>query len=96
MESKARILKYQPEIKEDGTIFIDIPKQSRLLNVDYQNYKLTFWICVNDSYEKNGKNFKMVATGEYVPEIGHQFVKTVFIEGYVWHIWEHRYNKRDS
>lgn len=63
-----------------------LPIGHRLLKVGVQGDDICLWVMVDPDAELAPFNYQVIATGGEVPE-GAQYIDTVFMDIFVWHIY---------
>ena len=69
---------------------IETPIGAEIIKCDVQNEIITLWACVdeNNLEEKEIRLFHILATGEHFDKSRLQYIDSVFIGPYVWHVFE--------
>lgn len=86
MSEPHTIFKYQ--IVKPSDRIIAMPDGAVILSAQNQNDIITIWAMVNPENPKRPRVFDVVGTGGVVPDGIRQFIGTVQISGYVWHVFE--------
>lgn len=81
------IYKYELDVGDIQTI--SMPKGANILSTGTQEKKVFIWAGVNPYEEEEKRVFMIVGTGHstYNPDIV-KFIGTVFVDVFVWHIFE--------
>lgn len=68
---------------------VSLPDNSKVLHVGVQNDQIMLWALLQNTDNLNlvAKNFYVVATGGPVPETPTDYIGTVQIGVYVWHVF---------
>jgi len=85
---KYRIYKYP--VKVTATQTIEVPAESELLDMQFQNGELQMWVKIptQPSLENPWRiSLAIVGTGHEVPQDAIRHITTVQSQGYVWHIF---------
>jgi hypothetical protein len=81
-----RIWKYKLEITDKQEIWM--PEGAKILHVDNQYGDLCLWTLVDDEQNNEERTLIIVGTGRRVPDYPTNFIGTVVIESFVWHVFE--------
>ena len=93
------VLKYKLDIDtclSFGNV-LEIPKNSKILDIQYQDKNIVMWCLVDLQFEheKVKRVFEIYGTGDIVAEKNYKYLKTLQSEtsyivgsGLVWHIFE--------
>lgn len=80
------IWKFQPAIEPSVTIMM--PKGAQILHVGSQHGVLTMWALVNTLEPLEQRFFHIYGTGELMYGYPGQYVGTVIMKQFVWHLFE--------
>ena len=86
-----KIFKY--EIKISDISYVELPKDSKILKYGEQNCSIYLWAIVDTEKELVNKRFHILGTGTALPRsfiVNTNHCDTVFIGGFVWHIFEEK------
>lgn len=68
---------------------IEMPKFSKILSVDVQRGKIRMWAaCDPDQDSREIRTFEVIGTGNEVLGLPRDFLGTVIIDPFVWHVFE--------
>jgi hypothetical protein len=80
---------YKYEIPVQSTFELVLPRPSIILSVQEQNGKICLWALVDsNTKETEIRRIHIVGTGYKFPLTSLQFIATVQLGVYVWHIFE--------
>lgn len=79
------IWKYELEITDEQTI--NIPEGSVILDVLDQNGTLVLYAMVNPQHPHAEHTVRIVGTGHPLPEEPGDFINSVMMDQYVWHVF---------
>jgi hypothetical protein len=85
MTIHARIFKYGLNIVDHQNV--RMPNNSIILSVANQEGKLCLWAIVDPNAESIDYDVRIVGTGSSVPDDAGDFIGTVTIEPFVWHVF---------
>jgi hypothetical protein len=88
MNVRESIWKYDLQV-EEGMQSIEMPRDAKILTVGAQGQTLCIWAEVVQSNAKEIREFMVLGTGWELPP-DHNYIGTVQIPPYVWHIFENR------
>jgi hypothetical protein len=80
-----RIFKYP---LKTGTNELELPVGSLILDVICQNKTLTMYVMVNDTEDKVTRTIQVFGTGWVLPEENLEYINTVDVGIFVWHVFE--------
>lgn len=93
MIKKGVIWKYNISI-EAGRQEIQLPKGAEILSIQNQYGGIAMWVLVEENTKKEEdkiRYFEVYGTGHPIPlETGREYIATVLISPFVWHIFEHK------
>lgn len=67
---------------------IELPEGSRILSLQDQMGTLTFWAMVDERLAAEPVSFVVIATGQSLPEGLKNYIGTVQMNSFVWHVFE--------
>lgn len=79
------ILKHELEITDSQSIMLH--KHADILDVGNQGGKLVLWAEEDTSQDKMPIAFKVIGTGQPVPNDDFSYVGTAQVNGFVWHVY---------
>lgn len=85
------IWKYHLDITSDAQS-VEMPKDAQIISVQNQGCRITMWAIVNPAADKEVRQFRIWGTGWQIDDYHLDlcdFVGTVQIEGFVWHVFEY-------
>lgn len=65
-----------------------MPEGAKILSVGNQRGNLCLWAMVDPTNPGVFRIFEMIGTGYPLSDVGLQFIGTVVIEPFVWHVFE--------
>lgn len=80
------IHKYVLETKERQ--FVEMPFGAKILSVGEQNGALCLWVMVDPEKPHEDRGIEIIGTGNTTPDGRRNFIGTVVIEPFVWHVFE--------
>ncbi|MEO5991405.1 MAG: hypothetical protein ABIP68_07180 [Ferruginibacter sp.] len=80
------IFKYQ--IKTIGSQIIQMPKGAIILSCQQQNSFISMWAIVDENGELEDRHFEVIGTGNEITLKPREYISTVQMGLYVWHIFE--------
>ncbi len=83
-----KIYKYPFGLLTGPAVTLDLPFGAIVLKVAEQNEMITLWAEVDPELDTIKRTFIIRGTGHEVPEGQLEYLDSVFIRGYVWHIYE--------
>ncbi len=73
----------------DNSMNFEWPKGTRILKAGVQKHSIFLWVEFDDLVlDSEQRNFVIHGTGHEVPNDGRVHIDTVFVDPYVWHIYE--------
>lgn len=73
----------------DLTQYLELPVGAKIKYVDNQNGQITFWAEVDQLANKHElRGFNVFGTGHTIDDDSMEYVGTVQLHGFVWHIYE--------
>ena len=80
------IWKYPLELKDSQAI--KMPIGAEILSVDNQDGQLCLWARVDEERTKEYREIVILGTGNPIEEEPSEFIGTLIVDSYVWHIFE--------
>lgn len=79
------IFKYPLALIRQQTLMV--PSQRKALSVQAQYGQICLWMAVEPSYGAVSMQVTIVGTGHDIPDDGSDFVGTVQLDDFVWHVF---------
>lgn len=86
MSRTKTIWKY--ELPLSPKVLLRMPRASKILFAAAQRGTICLWASVYPEFEEEDRSFLLVGTGNSIPEGLHEYIGTVQIDPFVWHIFE--------
>ena len=67
---------------------IEIPTGAKFLKCAFQDARICLWMLVETDNEKEFRFFEVLGTGYKTDVETDNYLDTIFINGFVWHIFE--------
>ena len=85
------------EILTNGNIqsFL-FPTDAKILKVGVQDTQVTIWAELEIGAEYVVRNFQLFGTGWEIDDTPRTYIETVFVDGFVWHVYENIIEEREN